>query len=84
MEKADVVVAEREDVASEATVDFLGAPVILEVLVVSENIDDEFGSEEEVTPVFKGTDDGKELPIPDQVISFGFSEGGEVVSHRVT
>ena len=45
VEEADVVVAEREDVASEATVDFLGALVILEVLVVGENIDDELGSE---------------------------------------
>ena len=45
MEEADVVIAEREDVAGEATVDFLGAPIILEVLVVGENIDDEFGSE---------------------------------------
>ena len=84
MEEADVVVAEREDVASETMVDFLGASVILEVLVVGENIDDKFGSEEEVAPVFKGVDDGKELPIPDQVISFGFSEGGGVVSYRVT
>ena len=37
MEKADIIVAEREDVASETTVDFLGAPVVLEVLVVGEN-----------------------------------------------
>ena len=45
MEKADVVVAECEDVAGKATVDLLGALVILEVLMVSENIDNEFGSE---------------------------------------
>ena len=45
MEKADVVVAEGEDVAGEATVDLLGASVILEVLVVGENVDDKFGSE---------------------------------------
>ena len=45
MEEADVVVAEREDVVGEATVDFLGAPVILEVLVVGKNVDDKFGSE---------------------------------------
>ena len=83
MEKADVIVAEREDVASDATVDFLRAPVILEVLVVGEDVDNKFGSEEEVAPVFKGTDDGKELPIPDRVVSFGFREGGGVVSYRV-
>ena len=34
-------------------------------------------------PVFKGADDGKELAIPDRVISFGLSEGGGVVSYRV-
>jgi hypothetical protein len=84
MEEADVVVAEREDVASETTVDFLGAPVVLEVLVVSKNVDNKFGSEEEVAPVFEGADDGKELPIPDWVIPLGFSEGGGVVSYWVT
>jgi hypothetical protein len=45
MEEANVVVAEREDIVGKATVNFLGAPVILEVLVVGENVDDEFGSE---------------------------------------
>ena len=45
MEKADVVVAERKDVMGKVTVDFLGAAVILEVLVVSKNIDDELGTE---------------------------------------
>ena len=84
MKEADVVVAEHEDVACEATVDFLGASVILEVLVVGENVDDKFGSEQEVAPVFKGADDGKEFPIPDWVISFGLSEGGGVISDRVT
>ena len=44
MKEADVVITEREDVVSEATVDFLGAPVILEVLVVGENIDDKLGA----------------------------------------
>ena len=83
MEEADVIVAKREDVASEATVDFLGTPVVLEVLVVGENINDEFGSKEEVAPVFEGADDGKELPIPDRVIPLSFSEGGGVVSYRV-
>ena len=42
MKKADIVVAEHEDVVGEATVDFLGASVVLEVLVVRENVDDEF------------------------------------------
>ena len=84
MEEADVVVAEHEDVAGEATVDFLGAPVVLEVLVVGENVDDEFGSEQEVAPVFKGADDGKEFAIPDRVIPFCLGEGGGVITDRVT
>ena len=84
MEEADVVVAKGEDVVGEATVDLLGASVILEVLMVGENVDNEFGSEEEVMPVFKGADDGKELAIPDRVISLGLSEGGGVVSYQVT
>ena len=82
VEEADVVVAEHEDVAGKASVDFLGAAVILEVLVVGENIDDEFGAEEKIAPVFKGADDSKEFPIPDWVISFGFSEGGGVTAPR--
>ena len=45
MEKADVVVAECQDVLGEATVDFLGAAIILEVLVVSEDVDDELGAQ---------------------------------------
>ena len=83
VEEADVVVAEREDIAGEAAVDFLGASVILEILVVSENVDNKFGAKQEVAPVFEGADNGKKFPIPDQVISFSRSEGG-VVSHRVT
>ena len=45
MEEVDVVIAEREDVVGKATIDFLGASVILEVLVVGEDVDNEFGSE---------------------------------------
>ena len=45
MEEVDVVVAESQDVVGKATVDFLGAAIILEVLVVGKNIDDEFGTE---------------------------------------
>ena len=45
MDEADVVVAEREDIVSEATVDFLGAAVILEVLVIGKDVDEEFGSD---------------------------------------
>ena len=44
MEEADVVVAKGQDVAGKAAVDFLGATIILKVLVVSEDIDDEFGA----------------------------------------
>jgi hypothetical protein len=44
MEEVDVVVAKGQDVVGKAVVDFLGATIILEVLVVSEDIDDEFGA----------------------------------------
>ena len=43
VEEADVVITERQNVAGKTTVDFLGAAVILEVLVIGENIDDELG-----------------------------------------
>ena len=56
----------------------------MEVLVVGEDVDDEFGAKQEVAPVFECADDGEEFPIPDRVVSFGFSEGGGVVSYRVT
>ena len=45
MEEADVVVAERKDVAGEATVDFLGATVILKVLVIGKDVNEELGSQ---------------------------------------
>ena len=44
MEEADVVVAKGQDIVGKAAVDFLGAMIILEVLVVGEDIDDEFGA----------------------------------------
>ena len=84
MEEADVVIAERENVASETTVYFLGAAIILQVLVIGKNINDKLGSKEEVAPMFEGADDGKELPVPDRVVSLGFGKGGGIVSHRVT
>ena len=84
VEEADVVVAECQDVAGEAAIDFLGASVVLEVLVISKNVDKEFGAEQEVAPMFEGTDDGKEFPVPDRVIPFSFGEGGGVIAHGVT
>ena len=84
MEEADVVVAECQDIVGEAAIDFLGAAVILEVLVISKNIDDEFGTEEKVAPVFEGTDDGEEFLVPDRVILFSLGEGRGVITHRVT
>ena len=45
MEEADVVVAKGQDVVSKGVVDFLGAAIILQVLMVSEDIDDEFGAQ---------------------------------------
>ena len=45
MEKVNVVVSKGQDIAGEAAVDFLGAAIILEVLVVSEDVDDELGAQ---------------------------------------
>ena len=84
MEEADVVVAKGQDVAGETMVDFQGTAVILEVLVVGKNIDDEFGAEQEVAPMFECVNDGEELAIPDRVISFSFGEGGGVITHWVS
>ena len=44
MEKANVVVSKGKDVAGKAAVDFLGAVVVLKVLMVGEDINNEFGS----------------------------------------
>ena len=44
MEKVNVVVSEGEDVMGKVAVDFLGAAVVLKVLVVGEDINNEFGS----------------------------------------
>ena len=45
MEEADVVVAKGQDIVGKAAVDFLGTTIVLEVLVVSEDIDDELGAQ---------------------------------------
>ena len=84
MEEANVVVAECQDVAGKAAIDFLGASVVLEILVISKNVDDKFGSEQEVAPMFEGTDDSEELPVPDRVIPFSFGEGRGIIAHGVT
>ena len=44
MEKVDVIVSKSQDIAGKAAVDFLRAAIILEVLVVSEDINDKFGA----------------------------------------
>ena len=84
VEEADIVVAECQDVAGEAAIDFLGAAVILKILVIGKNVDDEFGTEEEVAPMFEGTDDGEEFSVPDRVIPFSLGEGRGVIAHGVT
>ena len=83
MDKADVVVAEGKDIAGEVAVDLLGAGVILKILVVSEDINTKFGSQQKVTPMFKCANNGEEFTIPDWVVAFCFSEGGGVITHRV-
>ena len=44
MDKADVVIAEGKDVVGEVAVDLLGAVIILKILVIGEDINNEFGS----------------------------------------
>ena len=44
MEEADVVVTKGQDIVCKVAVNFLGASIILEVLVVGEDIDDEFST----------------------------------------
>lgn len=45
MEEADIVVAKGENVVGEAAVDLLRAVVVLEVLVVSKDVNDEFSAQ---------------------------------------
>ena len=45
MEETDVVVAKGQDIVGKAAVDFLGTMIVLEVLVVSEDINDELGAQ---------------------------------------
>ena len=45
VDEANVVVAKRQNVAGEAAIDFLGAPVVLEIFVISEDVDNKFGTE---------------------------------------
>ena len=83
VDQVDIVVPQGKDVAGEAAVNLLGAPIVLKVLVVGKNINNELSAKEEVAPMFKGTDDRKKFAVPDGVISFGFGEGSGIVSYRV-
>ena len=65
VKKVDIIVAEGEDIVGKMTVNFLGATIVLEVLVVGEYVDDKLSSQQEVAPVFKCTNDGEEFVIPD-------------------
>ena len=84
MKKVNIVVAEGQDVAGEAVVDFLGATIILEIFVIGEDVDNKLGTQQEVAPVLECMDDGEELAIPDWVVAFCLSEGGGVITHRVS
>ena len=66
-----------------AAVNLLGAPVVLKVLVIGEDIDNELSAKEEVVPVFKGADNCKEFTVSDRIVSFGFGERGRIISDGV-
>ena len=84
VEKADVVVAESEDIAGKTVIDLLGTAIVMEVLVIGEDINDELSSQQEIAPMFKHMDDGEKFSIPDWVIVLGLSEGGGVITHGVS
>ena len=83
MDEADIVVTEGKNVAGETAIDFLRAAIVLKVLMVGEDIDNEFGSQQEIAPVFKCMDDGEELTVPNWIVTFCFGEQGEVITHWV-
>ena len=75
MDKDDIVIAERENVAGDTAVNMLGGAVILEVLMIGDDCDAVSGAHKEVVPVFETMNDSKEFPIPNWVVLFGLGEG---------
>ncbi len=77
----DVIVCQAQEVMGDASVDSLRVSPVLEVVVVREDDDWVGASYEEVSPVFKASDDGQEFSVIDVIVSFGRVECLGVVSH---
>ncbi len=78
----DVVVRQAQEVAGDAPVDSLWVSPVLEVVMVREDDNWVGAPNEEVSPVFKASDDGQEFSVIDVIVSFGGIECLGVVSHR--
>ena len=62
-----------------ATVEVLCLTEVRQVLVICEDLDEEWGSMEVMSPGLQGMDDGEELPVVDVIVSFCWDEQlGEV------
>ena len=66
-----------------ATIEGLGRTEVGKVLVVGEDLDGKWGSVEVVSPGFQGSDDGKEFPIIDVIVSFCWREQLGEIGARV-
>ena len=78
----DVIVCQVQEVTGDAPIDSLRVSPVLEVVVVREDDDWVGAPDEEVSPIFKASDDGQEFSVIDVVVSFGGVECLGVVSYR--
>ena len=66
-----------------ATVEVLCLTEVRQVLVICEDLDEEWGSMEVMSPGLQGMDDGEELPVVDVIVSFCRDERLGEVGTRV-
>ena len=66
----EVKISEVKQPSRLSTVEVLCLTEVCQVLVICEDLDGEWGSVEVVPPGFQGTDNGKEFPVVDVVVSF--------------
>ena len=74
MDHFQIKVSEVDEPTGLSSVEGLGGTEVGEIFMVSEDLYRERGPVEVVLPQLQGTDDGKEFPVIDVIVSFSWGE----------
>ena len=83
MDDFEIKIGEVKQPSRLATIEVLCLTEVCQILVVSKDLDGEWGSMEVVSPRLQGTDDCEELSVVDVVIAFSWDERLREVRARV-